>query len=78
MIGFAGAFRRSELVGLNVDDLEHVRQGIILRLRRSKTDQQGRGEKIGIPLGAGDGVPLQRWRPGWRRRRSLPARCSDP
>lgn len=51
LLGFAGAFRRSELVSLNVADLEHVRQGIIVTLRRSKTDQEGRGRKIGIPFG---------------------------
>jgi integrase len=51
LIGFAGALRRSELVGLDVGDMEHVRQGIILHLRRSKTDQDGEGRKIGIPVG---------------------------
>lgn len=51
LIGFAGAFRRSELVGLNVDDIEHVRQGIVIHLRHSKTDQEGKGRKIGIPFG---------------------------
>jgi integrase len=51
LIGFAGALRRSELVGLDVRDIEHVRQGIILHLRRSKADQDGEGRKIGIPFG---------------------------
>jgi len=51
LIGFAGALRRSELVGLNAEDVEHVRQGIVLHLRRSKTDQDGKGRKIGIPFG---------------------------
>lgn len=51
LIGFAGGFRRSELVGLDVEDIEHVRQGTIVRLRRSKTDQEGAGRKIGIPFG---------------------------
>lgn len=51
LIGFAGGFRRSEVVGLDVSDVEHVRQGVILRLRRSKTDQEGAGRKIGIPHG---------------------------
>jgi integrase len=39
------------LVGLDVGDVEHVRQGIILHVRRSKTDQDGEGRKIGIPFG---------------------------
>ena len=51
LIGFAGGLRRSELVGLDIGDVEHVRQGVVLHLRRSKTDQEGRGQKIGIPHG---------------------------
>jgi integrase len=51
LIGFAGALRRSELVALDVGDIEHVRQGIVLTLRRSKTDQDSEGRKIGIPFG---------------------------
>ena len=51
LIGFAAALRRAELVALDVTDIEHVRQGIVLHLRRSKTDQEGRGEKIGVPFG---------------------------
>jgi integrase len=38
-------------VGLDVGDIEHVRQGIVVILRRSKTDQDGQGRKIGIPFG---------------------------
>lgn len=51
LLGFAGGLRRSELVGLDVADIEHVCQGIVLHLRRSKTDQEGHGQKIGIPHG---------------------------
>ena len=51
LIGFAGGFRRSELVGLDVEDIEPVRQGVILHLRRSKTDQLAQGRKIAIPHG---------------------------
>ena len=58
LIGFAGALRRSELVGLNVGDVEHVRQGIVVQLRRSKTDQDGQGRKIGIPFGRGRWCPV--------------------
>jgi len=59
LLGFAGAFRRSELVGLDVADIEHVRQGIVVTLRRSKTDQEGRGRKIGIPLGRSKWCPVK-------------------
>lgn len=51
LIGFAGAFRRSELVGLNLADVEPVRQGLVVTLPRSKTDQEGEGRRIGIPFG---------------------------
>src|SRR5438128_1720986 len=51
LLGFAGAFRRSELVGLDLEDLEFSRAGLVVRLRRSKTDQEGQGRRIGIPRG---------------------------
>ncbi|MCK1506318.1 site-specific integrase [Bradyrhizobium sp. 18] len=58
LVGFAGALRRSELVAINIDDLEHVRQGIVLHLPHSKTDQEGEGQKIGIPYGRGRWCPV--------------------
>ncbi|EBA13085.1 site-specific integrase [Roseobacter sp. CCS2] len=51
LIGWGGGFRSSELTGLQVSDIEDAREGIILHLRRSKTDQTGEGRKVGIPLG---------------------------
>jgi site-specific recombinase XerD len=51
LVGFAGAFRRSELVALDVEDLDFGRAGVSLLIRRSKTDQEGRGRRIGIPYG---------------------------
>jgi integrase len=51
LIGFAGALRRSELIALDVADIEHVRRGIVLYLRHSKTDQDGEGQRIAIPFG---------------------------
>ncbi len=52
LLGFAGAFRRSELVGLDVADLDFGRDGLTVTLRRSKTDQEGAGQKVGIPYGS--------------------------
>jgi site-specific recombinase XerD len=52
LLGFAGAFRRSELVGLDVEDCVFSKDGLTITLRRSKTDQDGAGRKIGIPYGA--------------------------
>lgn len=51
LIGFAGALRRSELASLTFDDVEFVAEGLVLTIRRSKTDQEGAGEQIGIPHG---------------------------
>lgn len=49
LIGFAGAFRRSELISLDVDDVQFAPEGAMIRLRRCKTDQEGRGRVIAIP-----------------------------
>jgi len=78
LLGFAGAFRRSELVGLDVRDLEFCPEGLRVTLRRSKTDQEGVGRTVGIPLqprpldvpGRGDAGLAQRRRD--HRRASLP------
>jgi site-specific recombinase XerD len=51
LIGFAGALRRSELVGLDVEDIEDGIEGIFLQIRRSKTDQEGQGDFVSIPNG---------------------------
>lgn len=51
LVGFAGAFRRSELVALDVTDVEITRDGAIVTVRRSKTDQEGAGRRVGIPRG---------------------------
>jgi integrase len=52
LVGFAGAFRRSELVGLDVTDLAFNTAGLIVNIRRSKTDQEGQGRRVGIPYGS--------------------------
>jgi hypothetical protein len=45
LFGFASAMRRSELVALAVEDLEHTERGLLVTVRRSKTDQEGRGHR---------------------------------
>lgn len=77
LVGFAAALRRSELVGLDVADVTETtyqvtdettgelvtRDGLLVRVRRSKTDQEGAGRTIAIP--AGDHAPtcpLRAWR----------------
>jgi site-specific recombinase XerD len=48
LIGFAGAFRRSELVSLDQRDLAFGPEGVRITLRRSKADQEGAGEVVGV------------------------------
>ena len=50
-LGFAGAFRRSELVALDVADLVDNPAGLRVQIRKSKTDQEGRGFEKAIPHG---------------------------
>lgn len=52
LLGFAGAFRRSELIGLDIEDCVFGKDGLTITLRRSKVDQAGMGRKIGIPYGS--------------------------
>jgi site-specific recombinase XerD len=53
-LGFACQFRRSELVSLDVGDVEDVpRDGLVVTLRRSKTDQKGQGRQIAVPYANG-------------------------
>jgi site-specific recombinase XerC len=59
LIGFAGAFRRSELVAIDCADLRSVSEGIIITLRRSKTDQESQGREIGIPNAKGATCPVR-------------------
>jgi integrase len=51
LVGFAGAFRRSELARISVSDLSFTPDGVVIDLRVSKTDQEGAGRKVGIPFG---------------------------
>lgn len=52
LIGFTGGFRRSELIGLDHDAVATSRDGLVVTIRRSKTDQESEGRKIGLPYGS--------------------------
>jgi integrase len=52
LIGFCGAFRRSELVALDLDAVEITADGLVITIKRSKTDQEGVGRKVGLPYAA--------------------------
>jgi site-specific recombinase XerD len=54
-LGLSGGFRRSELVSLDVEDLDRTEDGYRVFLAKSKTDQTGAGREIGIPYG---GTPI--------------------
>ena len=54
LVGFGGGFRRTELVSINYEDLDFVKEGVKITLRRSKTDQFGEGIIKGLPYFANE------------------------
>ena len=58
LVGFAGAFRRSELVALHVHHVTWHREGMIVHVARSKTDQQGEGADVPIFAAPGPLCPV--------------------
>jgi integrase len=54
LVGYAGAFRRSELATIDFAHLSFTQDGLVIDLRRSKTDQEAAGRKVGIPFGKED------------------------
>jgi integrase len=58
LIGFALAARRSELVALDVGDVEFTAKGALVTIRRSKTDQEGNGRQVAVPLGRTRHCPI--------------------
>ena len=65
LVGFAGAFRRSELARIDVCDLSFNIDGVVIDVRVSKTDQEAAGRKVGLPFASDpDTCPvlaLRRW-----------------
>ncbi len=51
LLGFAAALRRSELVGLDVGDVAFARRGLVVTIRRSKSDQEGAGAQVAVAPG---------------------------
>jgi site-specific recombinase XerD len=58
LMGFAGAFRRSELVALDVEHLQDTEEGLRVLISVSKTDQDAEGVTIAISRGA-DACPVR-------------------
>jgi integrase len=71
LIGFAGALRRAELVGIDHEHLRFTDAGLTLTLPRSKTDPEGEGATLGIPrYGERDTCPV-RALDAWLRRAGI-------
>lgn len=58
LLGFALAARRSELVALDVEDVDFTAKGALVTIRRSKTDQEARGRQVAVPLGRTRHCPI--------------------
>jgi integrase len=52
LVGFAGGFRRSEIVSLDVGDITETADGLVIRVRRSKTDPEAKGTTVALPYGS--------------------------
>jgi len=91
LIGFAGAFRRSELSRIDCESIERTARGIVITIPKSKTDQEGQARHVAIPHGRSAICPiraLDQWlelsgvtegpvfRPVTRRGQVLPHRLS--
>lgn len=59
LLGFAAALRRSELAGLEVADLEATAKGVLVTIRRSKTDQAAVGQEVAVPFGQPGTCPVR-------------------
>ncbi len=91
LLGFAGAFRRSELICIDCKSIERTPRGLVITIPKSKTDQEGQGRQVAIPHGRNSICPvkaLDQWlelsgisegpvfRPVTRRGQVLPSRLS--
>jgi integrase len=71
LLGFAGGFRRSELAALDIEDVQHTEDGMVVKLRRSKTDPEGKGRDVGIPYGSNPRTCPVRALNGWKNAAGL-------
>lgn len=75
LLGFSGGFRRSELVALNVSDLQFVTEGVMITIQRSKSDQEGAGMYKAIPFGSSPELCPVRALQAWLRASAI---CEGP
>lgn len=59
LLGFAGALRSSEISGLQVEDVSEHAKGLVIFIRKSKTDKERVGQKISIPFGSDAYCPVR-------------------
>jgi integrase len=59
LLGFYGAFRRSELVSLCWEHIVFENHGLVVNLVRSKTDQEGEGRRVAIPTSSRHRCPAR-------------------
>ena len=52
LVGFAGGFRRSELANLDAGDVTETADGLVIQIRRSKTDPEAKGAPVALPYGS--------------------------
>lgn len=71
LTGFAGGLRRSEIVAIDVDDLEQHPEGLLVRIRRSKTDQEARGREVALPHGKHEHTCPVRAITAWQERAQI-------
>lgn len=82
LLGFSAGFRRSELAGLRVGDVAFSRSGLLLRLRKSKTDPFSVGREVAIPYGRDPLCcpvrTLKEWLSVYGRQSSPPLNATTP
>ncbi|HTT92595.1 MAG TPA: site-specific integrase, partial [Acidimicrobiales bacterium] len=67
LVGYAGGMRRAELAGLDVADVASAPEGLLLHLRRSKTDPEARGRRVEVVYGTNPATcPVRAYR-AWMR-----------
>ena len=67
LLGFGAALRRSELVAIDVEDVTETDEGLRVRIRRSKTDQEAHGDEVGIVRGQHPDIDPVRALRHWRQ-----------
>lgn len=65
LLGFAGAFRRSELVSVNIEDITIKQNSLVIRVRKSKTNQFGNLDEKWIPKGRNEHICPYVWTLRW-------------